>query len=55
MPSRRPSSFDTRFVDGQALGVLEAKKRGVALVEVETQSAPYVDGMPDWIKVPAAA
>jgi type I restriction enzyme, R subunit len=34
------------FVDGQAVGVLEAKKEGLPLVGVEWQSARYVVGLP---------
>ncbi|MGY1827598.1 type I restriction endonuclease subunit R [Blastococcus sp. SYSU DS0541] len=37
------------FVDGEAVGVLEAKKVGTSLVGVETQSAKYADGLPDGI------
>src|SRR5689334_2916683 len=40
------------FVDGQAVGVLEAKKEGQPLVGVEWQSARYVDGLPD--EIPSA-
>ncbi len=35
------------FVDGKAVGVLEAKKEGQPLTGVEWQSARYVDGLPD--------
>ncbi len=34
------------FADGQAVGVVEAKKRGETLTGVGTQSAPYVAGLP---------
>jgi type I restriction enzyme R subunit len=37
------------FVDGAAVGVIEAKKEGETLRGVEWQSAKYVDGMPDEI------
>jgi type I restriction enzyme, R subunit len=37
------------FVDGEAVGVLEAKKEGEPLIGVEWQSARYVDGLPDEI------
>lgn len=37
------------FVDGEAAGVLEAKKAGTSLVGVETQSAKYTVGLPDGI------
>jgi type I restriction enzyme R subunit len=37
------------FVDGTAVGVLEAKKVGTSLTGVETQSAKYADGVPDVI------
>ncbi len=40
------------FVDGKAVGVLEAKKVGTPLVGVETQSARYADGLPGWMNVP---
>ena len=35
------------FLDGQAAGVVEAKKEGETLTGVEWQSAKYVDGLPD--------
>ena len=35
------------FVDGRAVGVVEAKKEGETLTGVEWQSAKYVDGLPD--------
>jgi type I restriction enzyme R subunit len=42
------------YVDGKAAGVLEAKKEGITLSGVETQSGRYVKGLPDglpaWIK-----
>lgn len=34
------------YVDGKAAGVVEAKKVGVTLIGVETQSAKYTDGLP---------
>src|SRR5437899_1166093 len=37
------------FVDGEAVGVLEAKKEGQPLTGVEWQNARYVDGLPDEI------
>ena len=37
------------FVDGDAAGVIEAKKEGQTLTGVEWQSAKYVDGLPDEI------
>jgi type I restriction enzyme R subunit len=40
------------FVDGVAVGVLEAKKNGTTLVGVETQSARYAAGLPDWLDTP---
>jgi type I restriction enzyme R subunit len=40
------------FVDGEAVGVLEAKKEGEALIGVEWQSARYVDGLPEEIPTP---
>ncbi|HEX5423086.1 MAG TPA: type I restriction-modification enzyme R subunit C-terminal domain-containing protein [Candidatus Acidoferrales bacterium] len=35
------------YVDGQAAGVIEAKKEGVTLSGVETQSDKYTKGLPD--------
>src|SRR2546429_573749 len=35
------------FVDGKAVGVMEAKKEGEPLIGVEWQSARYVHGLPD--------
>lgn len=35
------------YVDGKAVGVLEAKKKGFTLSGVETQSDRYVKGLPD--------
>src|SRR3989442_5044168 len=35
------------YVDGEAVGVLEAKPEGTTLTGVETQSDKYVEGMPD--------
>ena len=35
------------FVDGKAAGVIEAKKEGVMLTGVETQSERYTKGLPD--------
>lgn len=40
------------FLDGQPAGVIEAKPDGTTLVEVESQSGKYVDGLPDWMKPP---
>ena len=40
------------FVDGQAVGVLEAKKEGETLTGVAWQTAKYVEGLPD--EVPTA-
>jgi type I restriction enzyme R subunit len=37
------------FVDGTAVGVVEAKKEGATLTGVEWQSAKYRDGLPDWV------
>lgn len=37
------------FVDGAAVGVLEAKKAGVALTGVEVQSAKYTSGLPSHV------
>jgi type I restriction enzyme R subunit len=35
------------YVDGKAAGVIEAKKEGVTLSGVETQSGKYTQGLPD--------
>ena len=35
------------FLDGRAVGIVEAKKEGETLTGVEWQSAKYVDGLPD--------
>src|SRR5690606_22269619 len=35
------------YVDGQAAGVIEAKKQGVTLSGVETQAEKYTTGLPD--------
>lgn len=35
------------YVDGHAAGVIEAKKVGATLIGVETQSAKYLEGLPD--------
>ena len=35
------------FIDGKAVGVIEAKKEGETLTGVEWQSAKYADGLPD--------
>ena len=35
------------FLDGHAVGVVEAKKEGETLIGVEHQSAKYVDGLPE--------
>ncbi len=35
------------YVDGRAAGVIEAKKEGVTLTGVETQSEKYTQGLPD--------
>jgi len=38
------------FVDRQAVGVVEAKKKGTALSGVATQSRKYLDGLPPHVK-----
>src|SRR5215216_511722 len=38
------------FVDGQAVGVIEAKKEGTPLSGVDTQSQKYLDGFPPHIQ-----
>ncbi|HEY7838782.1 MAG TPA: DEAD/DEAH box helicase family protein [Terriglobales bacterium] len=40
------------FVEGQAAGVIEAKKEGTALVGVETQAQKYSEGLPDALPAP---
>ncbi|MBI5498172.1 MAG: DEAD/DEAH box helicase family protein [Deltaproteobacteria bacterium] len=40
------------FVDGQAVGVVEAKKAGVSLVGVEPQTADYAKHVPKGLQVP---
>ena len=40
------------FVDGQPVGVIEAKPEGTMLVEVEIQSGKYVEGLPNWMEPP---
>src|SRR6266705_6804488 len=35
------------FVDGEAVGVAEAKKEGETLTGVAWQTAKYIDGLPD--------
>ena len=38
------------FVDRQAVGVVEAKKRGTTLGGVDTQSSKYLDGLPSHVQ-----
>jgi type I restriction enzyme R subunit len=40
------------FVDQVAVGVLEAKKQGMPLVGVETQSGKYSQGLPEQLTAP---
>jgi type I site-specific restriction endonuclease len=40
------------FVDGQAAGVVEAKKEGSTLVGVEIQTQKYSEGIPDALPAP---
>jgi type I restriction enzyme R subunit len=40
------------FVDGKALGVVEAKKEGETLTHVERQTEKYSAGLPDYIDAP---
>ncbi len=40
------------YVDGAAIGVVEAKKTGVPLTAVEIQTAKYSEGLPDHIPAP---
>jgi len=37
------------FVDGQAIGAVEAKKAGTTLIGVEPQSKKYSEGLPDFV------
>ncbi len=37
------------FVNGTAVGIIEAKKKGETLTGVEWQSAKYVEGLPQWV------
>lgn len=40
------------FLDGQAVGVVEAKKEGTALVGVEIQTQKYSEGIPEALPAP---
>jgi type I restriction enzyme, R subunit len=40
------------FLDGQAVGAVEAKPEGKTLVGVEPQARDYVEGMPEQLQVP---
>src|SRR5579864_2791402 len=40
------------YIDGYAAGVIEAKKAGVPLVEVEIQSGKYSQGLPENLPAP---
>lgn len=40
------------FLDGQAIGVLEAKKEGATLTGVEAQAEKYATGLPKALRVP---
>jgi len=40
------------FVDGQAVGVVEAKKAGSTLTGVEWQTKKYLDGVPETLPIP---
>jgi hypothetical protein len=40
------------FVDGKAIGVLEAKAPGHTLIGVEPQSTKYANGLPDGLNPP---
>src|SRR2546430_12140365 len=40
------------FVDGQAVGVLEAKPAGTVLANVEPQRDDYAEGIPDDLQIP---
>src|SRR5215207_7631734 len=38
------------FVDGESVGVIEAKKEGTTLSGVDTQSQKYLEGLPDHVQ-----
>lgn len=40
------------YADGAAVGVIEAKKKGVPLTAIELQTAKYSEGLPDHIPAP---
>jgi type I restriction enzyme, R subunit len=40
------------YVDGAAVGVIEAKKTGIPLTAIEIQTAKYSEGLPDHIPAP---
>jgi type I restriction enzyme, R subunit len=40
------------YVDGQAVGVIEAKKAGTTLTGVEVQAEKYAAGIPDYLSPP---
>jgi type I restriction enzyme R subunit len=40
------------FVDGQAAGVIEAKKEGSTIVSVKIQTQKYSEGIPDGVPAP---
>jgi type I restriction enzyme R subunit len=40
------------FVDGQAAGVVEAKKEGTTLIGVEIQTQKYSEGIPEALPAP---
>src|SRR5262245_56335898 len=40
------------FLDGQAVGVVEAKKEGATLTGVESQAEKYAKGLPSALRVP---
>jgi len=40
------------YVDGQAVGVVEAKKEGSTLTGFEIQTAKYSEGLPDALPAP---
>jgi type I restriction enzyme, R subunit len=42
---------DLLFLDGCAVGLVEAKKEGESLIGVEWQSAKYADGLPDHLEL----
>src|SRR5258708_10238914 len=51
MPGRDEADY-LIFVDGKALGVVEAKKEGETLTHVQRQTDKYSVGLPDYVDAP---